>query len=392
MKWGSQEGIVLVITLLVMTILLIMGSAFLSISSTETLIAINERNRLQAFHLAEAGLERTIAELNVNGTYPGALREQSLGPGTYEAVVTDLGSIPGIVDPRKIISTGYVPNSAVSKRAMAQLEVVVRRRSPFRFALFGLNLVELRDRVALDSYDSAKAAYDPSTAGMEGHIHSNGDVTLLANDTVKGNAQAGVSVTFGSLSTIVGSVVQGVPREHVAMELDYPTPTNNVAGISPPSAYNSSTHDLTVGPGEMVMLDPGNYGFNRITLGPGAQLAMIGPVIIYMTGNLYAQKGAVINTSKIPTNLLVFSSMSGIDTVLMDEGPGEFYGGIYAIAGEVDFQKGGWVIFGAIIADRIDIGDDARFHYDLAFARSSTAVGKFVPVVGTWRELFSSAY
>ena len=42
MKRGrGQEGIALVITLLVMTLLLIMGSAFMSISSTETLIAIN---------------------------------------------------------------------------------------------------------------------------------------------------------------------------------------------------------------------------------------------------------------------------------------------------------------------------------------------------------------
>ncbi len=58
MKQRGEEGIALVITLLVMTILLIMASAFLSISSTETLIAINERNRMQAFHLAEAGAER----------------------------------------------------------------------------------------------------------------------------------------------------------------------------------------------------------------------------------------------------------------------------------------------------------------------------------------------
>jgi len=62
MKGRGEEGIALVITLMVMTILLLMGTAFLSISSTETLIAINERNRLQAFHLAEAGAERAIAE------------------------------------------------------------------------------------------------------------------------------------------------------------------------------------------------------------------------------------------------------------------------------------------------------------------------------------------
>ncbi|MEE9221790.1 MAG: PilX N-terminal domain-containing pilus assembly protein, partial [candidate division NC10 bacterium] len=63
----KEEGIALVITLLVMTLLLIMGVAFLSISSTETLISINERKRLQAFHLAEAGAEWAIAKLNLDG-------------------------------------------------------------------------------------------------------------------------------------------------------------------------------------------------------------------------------------------------------------------------------------------------------------------------------------
>ena len=81
MKGRGEEGIALVITLMVMTILLLMGTAFLSISSTETLIAINERNRLQAFHLAEAGAERAIAELSADPNYAGTAVDTALGPG-----------------------------------------------------------------------------------------------------------------------------------------------------------------------------------------------------------------------------------------------------------------------------------------------------------------------
>ena len=93
-KGRGQEGIALVITLLVMTILLIMGSAFMSISSTETLIAINERNRVQAYHLAEAGAERAIAQLNVNAGYTGTGGEQPLGLGTYSATVCPPTCVP----------------------------------------------------------------------------------------------------------------------------------------------------------------------------------------------------------------------------------------------------------------------------------------------------------
>jgi len=77
------------------------------------------------------------------------------------------------------------------------------------------------------------------------------------------------------------------------------------------------------------------------------------------------------------------------DAITTEEpGSGEFYGGIYALNGEVEFNDGGWNIYGAIVADEIDIEDDARFHYDVALAKLSLPAGKFRPAAGTWRELF----
>ena len=62
--------------------------------------------------------------------------------------------------------------------------------------------------------------------------------------------------------------------------------------------------------GDTVTLDAGTYAFNKVTLYAGAKLAVNGPVTIYMTDQFYAQNGAVVNTSRKPTNLLIFSSMS----------------------------------------------------------------------------------
>lgn len=389
----KEEGIALVITLLIMTLLLVMGTAFLSISSTETLISINERNRFQAFHVAEGGSERAIAELNINETYTGTGGEQSLGFGTYEATVTPLSTpLSGVVDPvdpMQITSTGYVPNKTVPNKAMTQVEVAVYRGSPFQIGLLGLSLVELEDRVVVDSYDSALGEYDPMAAGSEGHIQSNGDITLLTNNTVNGNALAGGTVTLGFGSTITGTATEGVPSATIVTDISYPAYNSDTAGISPPGAYDTSTYDLTVNPGQTVTLDPGTYSFNRITLKTGAKLAITGPVVIHMTGRFYAQNGVVVNTSKIPANLMIISSMSGSDAITTEEpGSGEFYGGIYALNGEVEFNDGGWNIYGAIVADEIDIEDDARFHYDVALTKPSLPAGKFRPAAGTWRELF----
>ncbi len=396
----KEEGIALVITLLVMTLLLIMGTAFLSISSTETLISINERKRLQAFHLAEAGAEWAIAKLNLDGDDGWTTEDQPLGPdgasgpivGTYSVTV---GTPPSSPTQRIITATGCVYDCGTPSSARAQVEVVVEEEaSPFQFAMLGMDSVNLDDRVVVDSYDSTLGDYDPDTAGAEGHIHSNRDIILRRDNTVNGNAQAGGTVSCGDnsqigappqLCDVSDSVTKGVSPITVVTDISYPPPTSDTIGISPPGAYNTSTYNLTVGSGETVTLDPGTYSFNEIAVGSNATLDVTGPVTIYMTGKFNAQGGAEINASEIPTttNLLIFSSVSGGDAIKMERGGGKFYGAIYARDGEVEFNGGGWKIYGAIVADKIRIKNDARFHYDVALARA-----KFRPVAGTWRELF----
>lgn len=383
----KEEGIAFVITLLIMTLLLVMGTAFLSISSTETLISINERNRFQASHVAEAGSERAIAELNVNGAYAGTGGEQALGFGTYEATVTDLLPLPGIVDRKQVVSMGYVPNSAVLNSAMAQVQVDVQRGSPFKFAMLGIDFVNLDDRVVVDSYDSAQGDYDPLTAGAKGDIKSNGDINLDTNNIVKGSVQAGGDVTLGFDTNITGPITDGVsPTTFIAVNTSYQPTNSNDTGISPPGAYDSGTRNLFVA--NTVTLDPGTYYFNRIDLNAGATLEISGPVIIYMTGPIHAVGGGMINTSKNPTNLLIFSSASGFNAIELDVGTGEFYGAVYLLDGEFDIDDSNWKFYGSIIAKEVDIDDDVEVHYDVALAKLSIPAGKFRPAAGTWRELF----
>ena len=52
----GQRGIVLILSLLVMTVLSILGLAFLATARTEDAIAVNYRNHTAAFYAAEAGL------------------------------------------------------------------------------------------------------------------------------------------------------------------------------------------------------------------------------------------------------------------------------------------------------------------------------------------------
>jgi len=386
-KGRDQEGIALVITLLIMTILLIMASAFMSISSTETLIAINERNRVQAYHLAEAGAERAIAQLNANSNYAGTGGEQALGTGTYTVTVTCVPPAapappcpPATPDQRIITAMGCVRN-CTPPSATSRVEVRVQPGSPFRFAFYGLGVTLLEDGVFVDSYDSALGNYDPSTAGAEAHIGSNGDIKLLTGNTVRGNAQAGGNVPPPGLGSIItGTITESAPPVTF--------PPVDTAPPSPPAP------NLSVADGATFLLPAGIHYFNAITLGAGATLNVAGPVVIYMTGTFHAQGGAMINataaSTRKPTDLLIFSSKAGEDAVKGFGGGGQFRGGIYALDAEIEFSAG-WTVHGSLIGDQIDIEDGVQFHYDQALARSSVAGGKFRPTAGSWQERLPSS-
>ncbi len=392
MKRGrGQEGIALVITLLVMTILLIMGSAFMSISSTETLIAINERNRVQAYHLAEAAAERAIAQLNANPAYGGTPvgADPALGTGTYRVTVTCVPPAaptppcpPPTPDQRLISAMGCVRN-CTPPSATSRVEVRVQPASPFKFAAYGLGVTGLQDGVLVDSYDSAVGDY-PSGPASQAHIGSNGNIVLWTGSTVKGNAQAVGTVTLGAGSTIQGTTTAPAPP------VTFPTVSTTPPPPSPPAP------NLNVANGATATLSAGTYYFNTISVGTGATLNITGPVVIYMTGNFHAQGGAMINataaSTRKPTDLLIFSSMGGQDAVKGFPGGGQFRGAIYAqgLGAEVEWSAG-WTVYGSLIGDEIDLEDGVQFHYDLALARSLTPGGAFRPTVGSWQERLPSS-
>jgi len=62
-RMQEERGAVLVAALLVVTILLVQGIAFMAIANTEDTVSSNYRNHTQAFYAAEAGLESGVVSL-----------------------------------------------------------------------------------------------------------------------------------------------------------------------------------------------------------------------------------------------------------------------------------------------------------------------------------------
>ncbi len=120
----TEQGSALITALIFITILGMLASAFLyNILATNS--SFKRTSNLQvAFNLAEAGIDKAIAELSrSSSTYSGE-EDTPLGEGTFSVSVLTSEEEAGEM---LIISTGYIPHSPGSK-AKRTVKATVRRR------------------------------------------------------------------------------------------------------------------------------------------------------------------------------------------------------------------------------------------------------------------------
>ncbi|MDP3058220.1 MAG: hypothetical protein Q8N36_02030, partial [bacterium] len=89
----NNEGSIMIFSLIVITVLLIIGSAFLSFSTAEFRAVQSHTNSMQAFYLAESGVNHYIKELSARGAtgMSASLMGTLTGIGSYSVVRTSLG-------------------------------------------------------------------------------------------------------------------------------------------------------------------------------------------------------------------------------------------------------------------------------------------------------------
>ncbi|MFQ5658266.1 MAG: PilX N-terminal domain-containing pilus assembly protein, partial [Candidatus Methylomirabilales bacterium] len=109
-KVMEERGVVLILSLLVMTVLSVLGLAFLATARTEDTIASNYRNHTAAFYAAEAGLESQVASLKgiLGGGLPTAAQLTAIVP----AALTDPSYAFDAFQVRQVRTTPY--NSTIT--------------------------------------------------------------------------------------------------------------------------------------------------------------------------------------------------------------------------------------------------------------------------------------
>ena len=106
MQRYGQNGFMLVVVLMVISLLTALSVSMLLAGQWEGVQGTKDVAYLQAFNLAEAGLERAVWELRMDPTWTTGWTDESLGNGTYSVTVAEA---PDIGDSwLRISATGVV--------------------------------------------------------------------------------------------------------------------------------------------------------------------------------------------------------------------------------------------------------------------------------------------
>jgi Tfp pilus assembly protein PilX len=412
------RGAALVITLLVMAVLLLAGTTFMTIASTESQIALSERASSEALGIAEAGLRRAILKLSDPATYPNYAAESgtAVGRGSFAVAVSNAATqaCPSN-DGKSILVTAQVP---VMRGATAQAQVaasVDRQTAPYRYAafaavpnqvvfdasatsplrqVFGVDRQEselwLGASVQTDSFNSNFGAYNASTnRSTEGAIGGNADVNLDAGVQVNGSVRAGDAINAGSGVAVSGGRTSGLAPSSTS-------PGEAFAPISMPSPATWAL-DLALpqwAPYTNFMLSAGTYYVSTINMPDNRTLEASGGIVtIYVSGNVTLGNNVRLGSQTSPSNMRIITKSDAAmttnpETAGFTAGNNVIFAGtLYGRNTNVGIGTDS-AIYGSLIGRTIAVGARSQLHYDVAVSKiRHCSSGRYTIRPGTWREV-----
>jgi type IV pilus assembly protein PilX len=105
----SQEGVALIVALIILLVLTLIGISAISTSTFETSLSGNERVATDAFYIAEAGVQRAINQLPNTTAIARTQLGQSLNQSYYWS-----GSPADRNSPKDLIALGKYPRTGFS--------------------------------------------------------------------------------------------------------------------------------------------------------------------------------------------------------------------------------------------------------------------------------------
>lgn len=332
----KRDGGALVMVILVMMIMVILGTALLSISLNENKQASRENNRIEAYYLARSGVAATAAWILGPDTTPDDIAQiinkksdnKSYGKGNFNVEVIKDPSTEDLV----LVGTGTVNGVSNTTRMIIEKSSDTSDKIMFDYSIYLMNNVTFTGNVTIN--------------GSLGHPD---DVTVqfTGNSKLTGLEEE-VDITYTAAKIPVSDKTFAVMNPS---DIFFTEEFNTIEFSN--GLKLTSGNDLTIhtgsGSGEVNLIIAGDFIFGKKN---HSDLVILGDkrLNIYVTGNVDIISD--INNSGSPQKLLFL--MDGSNSFNLASNV-VFNGFIYAPNGSFKSQ-GNAMIKGAIIAKNVELG------------------------------------
>lgn len=194
----SQKGMALLATLIFVFILTTIGIALLTMTRNEIKLSVLQEESTKAFYLAEAGVERAVNWLELQGTPPSAGDVPSDFNGTHEYGELNTGkytvNLSLDIDPTSLVADyiieteGWITRDDNSK-STRKIETAVRVTNFAEYAYFS---------------DDERFPNNSNISGSSGYVGAK--IWFTGNDTIGGKLHSNSELHMVNVPTFLGKV------------------------------------------------------------------------------------------------------------------------------------------------------------------------------------------
>lgn len=402
MRRRNQQGFVYAISLLCVFYLTVLGMSILMRSVSELDSSERFGSQSAALHIADAGVDQAARNLRTPTDPSDDITTGTLPTGTFTLdTPVSLGA-----QTWKVVSHGASVQEPTRYR---NIEAVysLTPQSVFQYALFADLALTAGGSANTDSYDSRLGAYGDCLSNCGGgspvnNVGRNGDIgtngTTAGSVAVSGSLFVDGQIAVGPGVSNPTSVVTGYDPAMITGGTSPPSDTQDVVAQS--SAFPMPTvtvpegltcSDRVVNGSETVTLTAGTYCYRNLTIQGNGTLTASGSATVYLTGELIAQGNSSVGVPSDPTQMVFL--MTSTSEATIEEGTitgsNLFYGAIYGPQATINIT-GNAEVYGAIIADRVNLTGSAVIHYDEAVNTITDVSNLYQTSVVYWQELAGS--
>lgn len=411
-RFNNNSGAVLVLSMVISSALIIISAGIMNLVIAESMHTQRSIDELVAMHVAEAGVEKGLWELNHNsgtfdsnqgwtGTNPKIKTEALENPagdtiGYYTIQITDPSGLTPTVE-----ASSFVP-SLSSPKAQRTVAVTLGegQGQSFTMAAFGNFGIEMDSNSCTDSYDSTLGIYSNSNKGTDGDIGTNAitsnpeSIELDSNVNVKGDIFTGPGSDPLQAIEEDGNVTITGQKLALGSEMEFPSILAPIGLAIKPSIELDSNNSMSLSSsGQYVDIrlesnstltidtDVTLYIVDEFRMDSNSELILTNgaKVEIYVDGEIILNSNVDLNAlGKDPSKLSLFGtdsmSSSGDDEDINLDSNATLYGTIYSKNSGIELDSNSKV-FGAVMGAEIEIDSNSCIHFDTSLNNAGSLPG-----------------